>query len=173
VGRLVTHKRAELILPLAERLRARGIGIDVIGRGPAAGALAAGIEARGLTGVVRLRGYLSEADKQAAVAAALLHLNTSCGEGWGLCVLEAAALGVPTVAFDVEGLRDAVLDGRTGWLVRDGEQFADVVEMAIKELSDPERRAAIAAACREWAAEFDWDRSAGQLAALIRGVRWD
>ena len=46
------------------------------------------------------------------MAGSLLHLNTSQGEGWGLCVLEAAALGVPTVAFDVDGLRDAVRDGR-------------------------------------------------------------
>ena len=55
------------------------------------------------------------------MAGALLQLNTSQGEGWGLCVLEAAALGVPTVAFDVDGLRDAVRDGETGWLVRAGE----------------------------------------------------
>ena len=54
------------------------------------------------------------------MAGALLQLNTSQGEGWGLCVLEAAALGVPTVAFDVDGLRDAVRDGETGWLVRAG-----------------------------------------------------
>src|SRR5581483_11359300 len=102
---------------------------------------------------IRLHGYVGEEEKQAIVARSLLHLNTSQGEGWGLCVVEAAALGVPTVAFDVEGLRDAVHDGQTGWLVRDGEQFADVVERAVKELADPVRREQIAAACRDWAAQ--------------------
>ena len=172
VGRLVKHKRVELLLPLAERLRSRddGMVIDVVGRGPEAQSLANAIRARDLGGQVRLGGFLTEVDKRAVVGGAVLHLNTSSGEGWGLCVLEAAALGVPTVAFDVDGLRDSVLDGRTGWLVRDGEQLADVVERALKELSDPVRRAAIAAACREWAAQFDWDRSAGQLAALIRAA---
>lgn len=164
VGRLVLHKRAELLLDVAERL---GVPIDVVGRGPEAASLAAAIEARGLGGLVRLRGFLSDADKQAVVAGSLLHLNTSSGEGWGLCVLEAAAAGVPTVAFDVEGLRDAVLDGQTGWLVRDGMALADVVEQALKELSDPARRAEVAAACRAWAARFDWDQSAAQLAALL------
>jgi glycosyltransferase involved in cell wall biosynthesis len=164
VGRLVLHKRAELLLDVAERL---GVPIDVVGRGPEAASLAAAIEARGLGGLVRLRGFLSDADKQAVVAGSLLHLNTSSGEGWGLCVLEAAAAGVPTVAFDVEGLRDAVLDGQTGWLVRDGGALADVVEQALKELSDPARRAEVAAACRAWAARFDWDQSAAQLAALL------
>jgi glycosyltransferase involved in cell wall biosynthesis len=164
VGRLVLHKRAELLLDVAERL---GVPIDVVGRGPESASLAAAVAARGLGGLVRLRGFLSEADKQAVVAGSLLHVNTSSGEGWGLCVLEAAAAGVPTVAFDVEGLRDAVLDGRTGWLVRDGAALADVVEQALKELSDPARRAEVAAACRGWAARFDWDQSAAQLAALL------
>ncbi len=101
------------------------------------------------------------------MAGSLLHLNTSQGEGWGLCVLEAAALGVPTVAYDVEGLRDAVRDGETGWLVKDGEQLADVVDRALKELSEPGRRRAIASACRQWAARLDWGRSTARMAELI------
>ena len=121
MGRLVAHKRAELLLPVAQRLAGSGLTVDVVGRGPAAASLAAGAEARGLGGTLRLHGFVPEARKQEIVAGSLLHLNTSQGEGWGLCVLEAAALGVPTVAFDVPGLRDAIWDGRTGWLVRDGE----------------------------------------------------
>ncbi|HEX6521206.1 MAG TPA: glycosyltransferase family 4 protein [Streptosporangiaceae bacterium] len=163
VGRLVAHKRAELILPVAER----GFTIDVIGRGPAAESLEEAIAARRLTGLVRLRGFLPEAGKHAVVAGSLLHLNTSQGEGWGLCVLEAAALGVPTVAYDVEGLRDSVHDGETGWLVHEGEEFADVVERAAKELADPARREQIADACRGWAAQLGWDRSTARMAELI------
>jgi glycosyltransferase involved in cell wall biosynthesis len=167
VGRLAAHKRAGLILPVAERLQASGVTIDVVGRGPGAAQLAAGIAASGLAGAVRLHGFLSEAGKQAVVSRALLHLSTSQGEGWGLSVLEAAALGVPTVAYDVDGLRDAVRDGETGWLVRPGELIEDVTERAVKELADPVRRAAVAAACRSWAAQFSWDRSAGRMAALV------
>jgi glycosyltransferase involved in cell wall biosynthesis len=167
VGRLVAHKRAGLLIPLAERLRDRGVAIDVIGRGPDAAALAAGAADRGLDGVLRLRGYLPEEDKRALVAGARLHLNTSQGEGWGLCVLEAAAQGVPTVAFDVDGLRDAVRDGQTGWLVRAGESLEDVTERALKELSDPARRAEVAAACRAWAAQLTWADSVARTAALI------
>jgi glycosyltransferase involved in cell wall biosynthesis len=166
VGRLVAHKRVERVLDIAQRL-GDGAVIDVIGRGPAGVALETEIAARGLADRVRLRGFLPEADKRAAVAGSLLHLNTSQGEGWGLCVLEAAALGVPTVAYDVDGLRDAVRDGETGWLVRADQRIEDVVERAVKELSDPLRRAEIAAACRSWAGQFDWDSSVGLMAELI------
>jgi glycosyltransferase involved in cell wall biosynthesis len=170
VGRLVAHKRPELLVPLAER----GFAIDVIGRGPAESAI------RGAHENIVMHGFLAEDAKTAIVAGALLHLSTSQGEGWGLSVLEAAALGVPTVAFDVEGLRDAIRDGRTGWLVKDGEDFADVCERAAKELQDPARAAAVAADCLAWAAELSWPRSTARMLALaaacprtgsVRGTR--
>jgi glycosyltransferase involved in cell wall biosynthesis len=167
LGRLVAHKRAGLILPVAERLRGSGTAIDVVGQGPGSADLAAQVTAGGLAGVIRLHGWLSEERKLAVLAGALLHLSTSQGEGWGLCVLEAAALGVPTVAYDVDGLRDAVRDGETGWLVRPGELMEDITERAVKELADPAARAAVAAACRAWAAQFSWDASAARMAALI------
>jgi glycosyltransferase involved in cell wall biosynthesis len=166
VGRLVAHKRVERVLDVAERLGGTAV-IEVIGRGPEAAPLAAEITARGLADRVRLRGFLAEADKRAAVAGSLLHLNTSQGEGWGLCVVEAAALGVPTVAYDVDGLRDSVRDGETGWLVRTDQRIEDVTERAIKELSDPARRAEVAAACRRWAGQFDWNRSVDGMAELV------
>jgi len=170
VGRLVAHKRADRVLDIGDRLRDTGITIDMVGRGPAADSLVSEIASRGLESVVRLRGYLPEDEKRALVANALLHLNTSRGEGWGLCVLEAAALGVPTVAYDVDGLRDAVRDGETGWLVRDGELIADVTERALKELANPSRRAEMAAACCTWASRFDWDQSAAAMTALVADV---
>jgi len=168
IGRLVAHKRAELLLPVA----ARGFTIDVVGRGPGAAALSAAItaaeqQADGLPGPIHQHGFLPEAVKDAIVARAALHLSTSQGEGWGLCVLEAAAFGVPTVAFDVEGLRDSVLDGQTGWLVREGEELADVVERAARELADPVRRGEVAAACRAWAGQLSWERATARMAALV------
>ncbi|MEV5746949.1 glycosyltransferase family 4 protein [Actinoallomurus sp. NPDC052308] len=164
VSRLVPHKRVDRLLDVAERLRVR---VHVIGRGPEEAGLRARIAARGLADLVVLHGYLPEEDKVALVARARLHLSASRGEGWGLSVAEAAALGVPTVAYDVDGLRDAVVDGVTGRLVRDGEDLADVVERALKELTGPERRRETAAACRAWAAEFTWARSAERMAALL------
>jgi glycosyltransferase involved in cell wall biosynthesis len=168
IGRLVAHKRADLLVPVA----ARGFTVDVVGRGPGAAALSAAIttaerSAHGLAGAIHLHGYLPDAGKNAVLTGALLHLSTSQGEGWGLCVLEAAALGIPTVAYDVEGLRDSVLDGQTGWLVHEGEELADVVERAARELAHPVRQAEVAAACRAWAGQLTWERSTARMAGLV------
>jgi glycosyltransferase involved in cell wall biosynthesis len=172
VSRLVPHKQVERVIDLAERLgdHRPGLRVHIVGDGPQAGVLAARIAGRGLGDVVTLHGFVSEEDKAALVAGATLHLSTSRGEGWGLSVIEAASLGVPTVAYDVEGLRDAVRDGVTGWLVHDGDDLAGVVERALKELDDPGRRAEVSDACRRWAAEFDWARTADRMAALLNAA---
>ncbi|GAA2423682.1 glycosyltransferase family 4 protein [Actinomadura vinacea] len=169
VTRLVPHKRPSHLLDLAEVLVGQhpGLRLNVVGDGPEAPRLAAEIARRGLGGVVVAHGFVPEATKAALVARADLHLSTSQGEGWGLSVIEAAALGVPTVAYDVEGLRDAVRDGATGWLASPGEDQAGVVERALKELADPERRREVAAACREWAGAFGWVGTADRWARLI------
>jgi glycosyltransferase involved in cell wall biosynthesis len=169
VTRLVPHKRLNLLLDLAENLAEThpGLRLHVVGDGPEAATLTAGIAARGLDGVVIAHGYVPENVKAALVARADLHLSTSQGEGWGLSVIEAAALGVPTVAHDVDGLRDAVRDGTTGWLVRAGDDQADVVRRALKELADATRRDRLAMECRTRAAEFDWAHTAGRMRDLV------
>lgn len=54
-------------------------------------------------------------------------------EGFGLVALEATSVGTPVVAADVEGVRDAVVDGETGVLVPEGdaEGFAAAIEKVI------------------------------------------
>lgn len=56
---------------------------------------------------VHVLGRVSEQEKHERMASADLHVSTSMREGWGLVVSEAAALGTPTLAYDVPGLRDS------------------------------------------------------------------
>jgi glycosyltransferase involved in cell wall biosynthesis len=56
---------------------------------------------------VELLGHVGETTKHDRMARAHVHLTTSVREGWGLVVSEAAALGTPTIAYDVPGLRDS------------------------------------------------------------------
>ncbi|GAA3829996.1 glycosyltransferase family 4 protein [Sphaerisporangium flaviroseum] len=169
VGRLVGHKRVERVVELVSELGETwpGLTIHVVGRGPEYEPLERRAVALGVTGKVHLHGFLSEPEKNAVLGAARLNVTASEFEGWGLTVIEAAALGVPTVAYDVAGLRDSVQHGVTGWLVQDGESLADVVGRALKELEDPARRTEIQKACRSWAAEFSWGRTGARMTGLI------
>ena len=53
-----------------------------------------------------------------------LCLATSVREGWGRMVTEAAAAGTPAIVYDVPGLREAVVDGRTGAVLRVNSELA-------------------------------------------------
>ncbi|MEV0233126.1 glycosyltransferase family 4 protein [Nonomuraea sp. NPDC050786] len=161
LGRLVAHKRVHLLLDAVTELRERwpDLAVDIIGRGPEEERLRARLP-EGVT----LHGYLTEEEKARVVARAWIHVSASQGEGWGLSVLEAATLGVPTVAFDVDGLRDAVRHGETGWLVPEGTELAKGIAAALTELDQT-----YAVKCRAWADRFSWDRSARRLTALMLG----
>nr|WP_184939261.1 glycosyltransferase family 4 protein [Planomonospora venezuelensis] len=169
LGRLVGHKRVERVIALAADLRERrpGLHVHVVGRGPESEFLAAFAAGSGVADRVHLHGFLSEPEKNAVLGSALLNVTASEFEGWGLTVIEAAAFGVPTVAYDVAGLRDSVRDGVTGWLVREGESLSCTVDRAIGELADPVRRAEIQQACRSWAGEFTWGRTGATITGLI------
>ena len=60
-------------------------------------------------------------------------------EGFGLSILEAAACSIPAVAYDIYGIRDAVISNETGILVRTGEieALTNAIEFLIK---NPEKR---------------------------------
>jgi len=175
VGRLVRHKRLDHVASLADDLAETwpGIEVHIIGRGPDEPRIRDTVSRMRHPDRVHLHGHLPAEAKDSLLRTAWLHLSASQGEGWGLSVLEAAALGVPTVAYDVDGLRDAIRDGITGWLVAPGDTLADTVSGVLKELdSDPARASEVKGACVAWAAAFDWESTRSAMAQLaVRNSR--
>ncbi|WP_081437923.1 glycosyltransferase family 4 protein [Pseudofrankia asymbiotica] len=176
VGRLVPHKRLHLLLEAIPALAARhpGLVVHLIGDGPDRERLTARAGELGLDqggpdsgAVLRWHGHTDAATRDTLLARAWLTVNPSHGEGWGLSVLEANALGVPAVAFRVPGLRDAVRDGETGWLLDTPARLAETVDLALTELRDPARAAALRAGARRWAAGFRWEATAALLATVL------
>jgi len=104
-GRLVRSKRPHHVLAAFEMVRRHlpDAQLIVIGGGP----MEARLRRRAPEGV-QIAGRLSSAEKHDLMASAHALAVTSVREGWGLVVSEAAALGTPTVAYDVPGLRDSV-----------------------------------------------------------------
>jgi glycosyltransferase involved in cell wall biosynthesis len=84
-------------------------------------------------------------------------------EGFGLPVLEAMARGVPVATSGRASLGEVAGDAA---LLFDPEDV-DSIRAAIERLlSDEQERARLAAAGRERAAEFTWERTAEQTAAV-------
>jgi len=169
VTRMVPHKQLDHLIAAVPQLRQRWPDLRVViaGTGEARDALAAQVSKLSLDGVVEMPGRISEEAKFELLGQAWLTVAPSAAEGWGLTIIEANAIGTPAVTYDVPGLRDSVRHGMTGWLVRDGQTLADALGDALQELSDPDRRAQIAAAAKAWAGAFSWDSTADRLARVL------
>ncbi|WP_405873211.1 glycosyltransferase family 4 protein [Streptomyces sp. NBC_00005] len=159
VGRLVEYKRIDLLLRLWERVRpVTGGRLVIVGDGPERERL------EQLAGPgVEFAGHVSEAEKHRLLCAAWLLLHPSAVEGWGLVVTEAATRQTPTVAFDVPGLRDSVVDGETGVLAHGESSFA--AAWCTLALSG-RRREAMGKAARDRAARYRWHRTVRQFRAV-------
>jgi glycosyltransferase involved in cell wall biosynthesis len=173
VGRVTRHKRVDLVLDAVGRLRAGrpDLHLDIVGGGPDVDLIRQQVTDRDLAELVTVHGHLPAVERDALVDAAWLHVSGSWGEGWGLVVLEAAAAGLPTVAFDVDGLRDAVRPGQTGWLATEGTDpagnLADVLDHALDEIAEPEYADRMAAACRRWSDSFRWADTGERVRAVL------
>ncbi|AVD94327.1 glycosyltransferase family 1 protein [Pseudomonas sp. SWI36] len=105
------------------------------------------------TAYVKVLG-LQEAPEKFMAAADLLCLP-SYREGFGTVVIEAAAMGLPTVGTDIYGLNDAVVNGETGLLVpvRNPGALSDAIDAL---LSHPQRLISMSTKARERARrDFD------------------
>ena len=69
-------------------------------------------------------------------------------EGFGTVVIEAAAMGLPTVGSDIYGLADAVVNGETGILVPPRDSAALARAMSIL-LADEKQRVKMGCAARQ------------------------
>ena len=59
-------------------------------------------------------------------------------EGWGLVVTESNAMGTPAGTYNVAGLRDSIIDGKTGILVKN-KSPESLADSAICLLKDKDR----------------------------------
>jgi glycosyltransferase involved in cell wall biosynthesis len=160
LGRLVAHKRVERLLAIWEHVRGvTGGRLAVAGDGPDAKRLRqrAGAD-------VMFMGSMSHEDKQELLGKAWFLVHAAHHEGWGTVIMEAASAGTPTLAFDVRGVRDSVVDGETGVLVDDDDAFAAAW---IRLAKDPDERRRLSEAALRRAGELTWDRAVTAFEAVV------
>ena len=92
--------------------------LDLVGDGPLEMSMRALAAELGIAARVHFLGY--QRDPAAALAAAQLFVLSSRSEGFPRSILEALRAGLPVVASDVGGVREAVDPGRNGLLVSPG-----------------------------------------------------
>lgn len=169
VGRLVPHKQIEhaidaiavarTVLPTAR--------LVVVGSGWWEAELRTYALEHGVADAVEFRGHVSEADKHAAYDEAWLLALPSLKEGWGLVVGEAAAHGVPAVAYrSAGGPTESVHEGQSGILVDEHAEFCAVVTTL---LQDEAARQRLSVGAVTSADRFTWAATVRSFDRVLNG----
>lgn len=117
---------------------------------------------------VKFWGYVSNEKKFELLERAHVLINPSVREGWGFVVMEAASCGTPTVGYNVAGLKDSILDGKTGILC-DLKPYACAQEI-LSLMSDQTKYNRLRQNCFKWASEFSWEKSVKKSLTLIENI---
>ncbi len=172
VARHVAVKNLGLLLDACATLHRQGVKFRCvsIGDGPLSGELAARRLQLGLNEVVEFTGALTHEEVLPWWQRADIATLTSENEGMPVCLMEAAACGVPAVATAVGGIPELIDDGVTGLLAPANDPAA--LAAAFRRLIEqPQLRAAMGSAARQRAVErFSLARQIDSLLALWEEV---
>jgi glycosyltransferase involved in cell wall biosynthesis len=137
VGRITAEKGVRELLLAFEMLKIDSINVHLIIVGPfdVDSEFSGSISRSDIESIpdTHLIGF-SECPERYLAIADILCLP-SYREGFGTVVIEAAAMGVPTVGSDIYGLSDAVVHGETGLLVppRNVEELAKAIKQLLTD----------------------------------------
>lgn len=109
-------------------------------------------------------------DVLSVFAGAAVMIHTSWTESFGMALVEAQSCGIPVVAHNLEGMREVVADGVSGYLVEPGdiEGLANRIDQL---LEDPEQRSRMGLAGYQMVRDkFDMETRAVDYYNLYREV---
>lgn len=178
VGRLVEKKGFDVLAAACALLAAADTPIpcEIIGAGPLEADLRAQIETLGVGEWVTLRGpqpqHIVKAAVQEAAGFVAPCVVGSDGNRDGLptVLLEAMALGTPTISTDVTGIPEILAHEQTGLMVAQHDA-AGLAAAMLRLVEDGDLRVRLAEAARtRIEADFDIRRNAAQIRNLYRAA---
>lgn len=170
VGRLISAKGQAFLLQAFARIQARipHAELHLAGDGPDETVLKELAESLGIADRVRFLGH--QQNVASLLASTDIFVFASESEGLSNSVLEAMAMGVPSVVVDAPGVSECHVDGETGFVTpRDADSFAERVLMLA---NSPDLRLRLGRAARarvesQYSIEANWRRYAALYASLL------
>lgn len=172
VGRLKKYKGLEYLV-IAMKYVVKDVPnarLLIVGKGDYEKELREFVEKMNLEDVVEFCGYVSEERKVELMQKAHVLVLPSIKEGWGIPIIEAAACGTPAIGTDTTGLRDSIINGKTGFLVPYGKPKI-LAERIIEILKNNELRNRLSENALRWVRNFSQNKLLLKTEAIIRKLK--
>ena len=170
VGGLVPRKGLPYLVEAAKKVvhEKANTQILIVGDGPLRTPLKDAIASAGLGENFRFLGRVKDNELPKIYNCADVFVLPSVQEGQGIVLLEAQASGVPVVAFDAGGVKEAVRDRETGLLVKPGDTDG-LAEALINLLNNKQSRETLGQNGREYVyANYTWDVTTKKMLEVYR-----
>ncbi len=171
IGRLVKRKGHEWFIGKVVPNLPKNVIYLIAGDGLEKGNIQKAIKEKRVEGRVLLLGRVTEETKK------LLYNNASLlvmpnikvkgdMEGFGIVALEASSCGLPVIASNIEGIKEAVKDKKNGYLTpsTSNQEFLKKIK---KILDDPNQYNAISTSARKFCLSFSWNKIASQYFSVF------
>lgn len=176
VARLVNMKRADLCVEAILQVKKvyKTVKLAIIGYGPQENRLKKLIRKLDLTDnviIVNKDNLYFERNVRDVKVHFMQHawglILPSVKEGWGMVVTEAAACGTPSIVSNVTGLRDSVIDRKTGIILSNNPGVKELSAAIISLIDDKAMRNGLSKQAALWSNQFNWEKSYRSFLQLI------
>ena len=110
-----------------------------------------------LQSIVEFKGFVTEEEKINLLTKSLIVLIPSVREGWNIVATEANATGAIPIAYNVPGLKDAIINGQTGFLVKNNQQ--ELAKSAIRVIKNEKLRKKLAENGYRQSTNYSWEKT--------------
>ena len=167
LGRLTSAKRPEHVIKAFNIVKKQipNLKLNILGDGPEKEKLqkTAGKD-------ITFLNYVSENKKIELLSKAWILIHPGVREGWGINIIEANACGTPSIAYDVSGLRDSIVDGKTGIIIKEEGNIEKLAEEITQLIKNKERRKKLSNNALKWSKKFTWDKSADEFLEILEKI---
>lgn len=173
LSRLVPHKQIEHAVITLDELRDElpDATLTIMGSGWWSDHLHTMVSDLGLSDRVRFLGFVDDQVKFAELSRAWVHVMPSLKEGWGLSIVEAAHVAVPSVAYrSAGGVQESIMDGVTGLLANDQEDFTSQVRSL---LTDTALRESMGCKAMDRSEQFTWEATTAVIQECLADVSFE
>jgi len=112
----------------------------------------------GLEKNIMMLGFVSEQEKRNYLEKSHILIVPSRKEGWGLTIHEAGSRGTPAIGYNVEGLRDVIVDNVNGIICKNNSH-ADIAKNALLLFSNEKLYRKLQMGAISERKKYTWDRT--------------